>query len=307
MALYVGKRFVALILLLFGISVISFIILQLIPGSPVTALLGSSATDPDAVARLTRELGLNRPLPVQYGKWLHGVLTGNFGYSYVESESVSSLLRQNLPSTLELAGAGMLISVVGGIILGVIAAVRRHTGVDAVLMGGAMGLVAMPSFWLGLLLILLFAVKLSWLPVVGGTGFKGLILPALTLGLGLLGVTARFTRSSIIEASTGMHVLAARAKGLSSRKVFVRHVARNAVLPILTVIGLQVGSLLSGTVVVETVFSRPGIGRLLVQSILNKDFATVQAVTLIIAGSYTVINLIVDLLYPVLDPRVGDA
>jgi ABC-type dipeptide/oligopeptide/nickel transport system permease component len=307
MALYVGKRFVALILLLFGISVISFIILQLIPGSPVTALLGSSATDPDAVARLTRELGLNRPLPVQYGKWLHGVLAGNFGYSYVESESVSSLLRQNLPSTLELAGAGMLISVVGGIILGVIAAVRRHTGVDAVLMGGAMGLVAMPSFWLGLLLILLFAVKLSWLPVVGGTGFKGLILPALTLGLGLLGVTARFTRSSIIEASTGMHVLAARAKGLSSRKVFVRHVARNAVLPILTVIGLQVGSLLSGTVVVETVFSRPGIGRLLVQSILNKDFATVQAVTLIIAGSYTVINLIVDLLYPVLDPRVGDA
>jgi ABC-type dipeptide/oligopeptide/nickel transport system permease component len=167
--------------------------------------------------------------------------------------------------------------------------------------------VALPSFWLGLLLILLFAVKLSWLPVVGGTGFDGLILPALTLGLGLLGVTARFTRSSIIEASTGMHVLAARAKGLSSRKVFVRHVARNAVLPILTVIGLQVGSLLSGTVVVETVFSRPGIGRLLVQSILNKDYATVQAVTLIIAGSYTVINLIVDLLYPVLDPRVGDA
>jgi ABC-type dipeptide/oligopeptide/nickel transport system permease component len=307
MVLYVGKRFVALILLLFGISVISFIILQLIPGSPVTALLGSSATDPTAVARLTRELGLNRSLPVQYGKWLHGVLTGNFGYSYLESESVSSLLGQNLPSTLELAGAGMLISVVGGVILGVIAAVRRHTGVDAVLMGGAMGLVALPSFWLGLLLILLFAVKLSWLPVVGGTGFKGLILPALTLGLGLLGVTARFTRSSIIEASTGMHVLAARAKGLSSRKVFVRHVARNAVLPILTVIGLQVGSLLSGTVVVETVFSRPGIGRLLVQSILNKDYATVQAVTLIIAGSYTVINLIVDLLYPVLDPRVGDA
>lgn len=305
--LYVGKRLLALVVLLIGISILVFGMLQLIPGSPVSALLGQSATNPAAVARLTRELGLNRPLPVQYWLWLDHTLHGNLGYSYQNQQPVSALIRQNLPSTLVLAGSGLLISVVGGLVLGAVAAARRDTPADSVLMGIAMTLVALPSFWLGLILILVFAVALPWFPVVGGTSLRGLILPAFTLGLGVLGITARFVRSSLLEVMSSSHVVAARAKGLNRRTVFIKHVARNAMLPVLTVIGLQVGSLLSGAVLVETVFSRLGIGRLLVQSILNKDYATVQATVLIIAAFYVIANLVVDLLYPVLDPRIGGA
>jgi ABC-type dipeptide/oligopeptide/nickel transport system permease component len=303
--IYTGKRLAALVVLLIGIAILVFLMLQLIPGSPVTALLGQSATNPAAVARLTSELGLNRPLPVQFWRWLENAVQGNFGYSYNQQQPVSALLAQNLPSTVELAGAGLLISLVGGIALGVLGAVRRNSAADSVAMGVAMTLVALPSFWLGLVLILAFAVALPWFPVVGGTSLRGLVLPALPLGLGVLGITGRFVRSSLLEAMHSPHVAAARAKGLGRRTVFTRHVARNAVLPVLTVVGLQVGSLLSGTVLVEVVFSRPGIGRLLVQSILSKDYATVQATVLIIAGFYAVTNLVVDLLYPLLDPRVG--
>ena len=302
---YVGKRLLALVVLLIGISVLVFLMLQLIPGSPVSALLGQSATNPAAVARLTRELGLNRPLPVQYWLWLDDALHGNLGFSYQNQQPVSALIGQNLPSTLVLAGSGLLISLVGGIVLGAVAAARRDTAVDSVSMGIAMTLVALPSFWLGLILILVFAVTLPWFPVVGGTSLRGLVLPAFTLGLGVLGITGRFVRSSLLEVMNSSHVVAARAKGLNRRTVFFKHIARNAVLPVLTVIGLQVGSLLSGAVLVETVFSRLGIGRLLVQSILNKDYATVQATVLIIAAFYVVTNLVVDLLYPVLDPRIG--
>ena len=302
---YVGKRLLALVVLLIGISILVFLMLQLIPGSPVSALLGQSATNPAAVARLTRELGLNRPLPVQYWLWLDDALHGNLGFSYQNQQPVSALIRQNLPSTLVLAGSGLLISLVGGIVLGAVAAARRDTAVDSVSMGIAMTLVALPSFWLGLILILVFAVTLPWFPVVGGTSLRGLVLPAFTLGLGVLGITGRFVRSSLLEVMNSSHVVAARAKGLNRRTVFFKHIARNAVLPVLTVIGLQVGSLLSGAVLVETVFSRLGIGRLLVQSILNKDYATVQATVLIIAAFYVVTNLVVDLLYPVLDPRIG--
>jgi ABC-type dipeptide/oligopeptide/nickel transport system permease component len=301
---YVGKRLLALVVLLFAISVLVFLMLQAVPGSPVTALLGQSATNPAAVARLTQELGLNRPLPVQFWRWVDGVLHGNLGYSYQNQQPVSALIGQNLPSTVELAASGLLISLVGGIILGVVAAVRRNTAVDSVSMGIAMTLVALPSFWLGLILILLFAVVLPWFPVVGGSSLRGLVLPAFTLGLGVLGITGRFVRSSLLEQMHSSHVVAARAKGLNRRTVFVKHVARNAVLPVLTVVGLQIGALLSGTVLVEMVFSRAGIGRLLVQSILSKDYATVQATVLIIAGFYAVTNLIVDLLYPLLDPRI---
>jgi ABC-type dipeptide/oligopeptide/nickel transport system permease component len=303
--LYVGKRVLALIVLLIGISVLVFLMLQAIPGSPVSALLGESATNPAAVARLTAELGLNRPLPVQYWLWLDGTLHGNLGFSYQNQQPVAALIGQNLPSTLVLAGSGLLISLVGGILLGAFAAARRDTAADSVSMGVAMTLVALPSFWLGLILILVFAVALPWFPVVGGTSLRGLVLPALTLGLGVLGITGRFVRSSLVGVMDSPHVVAARAKGLSRRAVFVKHISRNAVLPVVTVIGLQVGSLLSGAVLVETVFSRAGIGRLLVQSILNKDYATVQATVLIIAGFYAVTNLVVDLLYPVLDPRIG--
>jgi ABC-type dipeptide/oligopeptide/nickel transport system permease component len=304
--LYVGKRLLALVALLIGISILVFLMLQLIPGSEVSALLGQQgATSPAAVASLTKELGLNKPLPVQYWRWLDGVLHGNLGFSYQSQQPVSALIAQNLPSTLVLAAAGLLISLVGGILLGAVAAARRDSVTDSVSMGIAMTLVALPSFWLGLILILVFAVALPWFPVVGGTSLRGLVLPAFTLGLGVLGITGRFVRSSLLEVMGSPHVVAARAKGLNRRTVFVKHIARNAVLPVLTIVGLQVGSLLSGAILVETVFSRVGIGRLLVQSILNKDYPTVQATVLIIAACYAVINLVVDLLYPVLDPRIG--
>jgi ABC-type dipeptide/oligopeptide/nickel transport system permease component len=304
MALYILKRLASLVVLLFGISVLVFLILKLIPGNPVTALLGTSATDPANVARLTKELGLDQPLPVQFGRWLGGVVRGNLGYSYLDQQPVDSLIGENLPSTLELAGAGLLISLVGGIAIGVVAAIRRGSSFDAVSMAVSMGVVALPSFFLGIILILIFAVDIRVFPVVGGTNLQGLVLPGLTLGLGLVGVTARFVRSSIVEVANSLHVVAARAKGLTPRQVFVKHVARNAVAPVLTILGLQVGALLSGTVLVEVVFSRPGIGRLLVNSILDKDYPTVQAIVLLIAAVYTLTNLAVDLLYPLLDPRV---
>jgi ABC-type dipeptide/oligopeptide/nickel transport system permease component len=172
-------------------------------------------------------------------------------------------------------------------------------------MSVALAFMSIPSFWLGLLLILLFAVTLPWFQVVGGTSLHGLVLPAATLALGTIGFNARFVRSSLIQAQSQKHVLTARAKGLTRARVFLKHGARNALLPIVTVVGLQVGHLLSGTVVVETVFSRPGLGRLMVQAILAKDYFTVQAVVLIIAVTYAVVNFLVDLLYPVLDPRIA--
>jgi ABC-type dipeptide/oligopeptide/nickel transport system permease component len=301
---YIAKRLAALVLLLFGISILVFLILKLIPGSPVVALLGSSSASPAVVARLTRELGLNQSLPVQYAIWLGGVLRGNLGYSYLEHEPVAALIGQNLPATVELAGVGLVVSLVGGIAVGVFAATRPRSALDGISMGAAMGLVAVPSFFLGLILILVFAVELPIFPVVGGSNLRGLVLPSLTLGLGFLGVTARFVRSSVMEAASSLHVVAAKARGLTARQVFVRHIARNALPPVLTVVGLQVGALLSGTVLIEVVFSRPGIGGLLVQAILSKDYPTVQAVVLMIAGFYTLTNLAVDLLYPLLDPRV---
>jgi ABC-type dipeptide/oligopeptide/nickel transport system permease component len=301
---YVFRRLVAIIALAFGISVIAFLILRLIPGDPVVALLGTSASDTAVIERLRQQLGLDQPLYTQYLIWMANVFRGDFGYSYGYQQTVSSLLAANFPATIQLTIAGLALSLTFGTILGVAAALRRNRAVDIATMGLALTCMSIPSFWLGLLLILVFAVTLPWFDVVGGTSLKGLVLPAVTLALGSMGFNARFVRSSIIAAQVQKHVMTARAKGITRVQVFVRHVMRNALLPILTVVGLQVGQLLSGTVVVETVFSRPGIGRLLVQAILAKDYLTVQAVVLIIAVLYALTNFIVDLLYPVFDPRV---
>ncbi|MGH7918983.1 MAG: ABC transporter permease [Candidatus Dormibacteraceae bacterium] len=300
---YALKRIGAVIVLLFAISIFVFLILHLIPGNPVQAILGGGQVTPLEVRRLTNQLGLNEPLPEQYLVWLKGVFTGNLGYSYANSSTVASLIGINLPWTLELSAAGLAVSLVLGTPLGVLAAVYRDGPLDTVTMAVALTCFSLPSFWLGLILILVFAVTLQLFPVVGGASLQGLVLPAVTLGLGVMGVTARFVRSSVVQAMQNRHVVTARAKGLTARRVFVRHVLRNSILPVLTVVGVQVGALLSGTVLIETVFSRPGVGRLLVQSILAKDYLTVQAIVLIIAAMYAVSNLVVDLLYPVLDPR----
>lgn len=303
---YVLRRLVSIVALAFGISIISFLIIRLIPGDPVIALLGTNAGDKELIERLREQLGLNQPMQVQYLSWISNVLRGDFGYSYGNQQSVRSLLAANFPATIQLTIAGLAISLTFGMILGIVAALKRNKALDTATMGAALTFMSIPSFWLGLLLILTFAVTLPWFDVVGGTSLKGLVLPAVTLALGSIGFNARFVRSSIIAAQVQKHVITARAKGITRARVFVKHVLRNALLPILTIVGIQVGQLLSGTVIVETVFSRPGIGRLLVQAILAKDYLTVQAVVLIIAVIYAVTNFIVDLLYPVFDPRVAN-
>ena len=305
MTRYVLARLGAIVALAFGISVLVFLIIRLIPGDPAIVLLGTNAGDAEMVARLHHQLGLDQPIYGQYARWIGQVAQGDFGYSYGNQQSVASLLAANFPATLQLMTAGLALSLLLGSLIGGVAAVRRNRGADLVAMGVSLAFMSIPSFWLGLLLILLFAVELPWFEVVGGTSLRGLVLPAVTLALGSIGFNARFVRSSVIAAQGRHYVLTARAKGVSRGKVFVRHVLRNALLPILTVVGLQVGQLLSGTVLVETVFSRPGIGRLLVQAILGKDYLTVQAVVLIIAVLYALTNFVVDLLYPVLDPRIA--
>lgn len=305
MSAYIARRLVAILALTFGISVVVFLIIRLIPGDPAIVLLGTNAGDPALVARLHRQLGLDLPIQVQYLRWIGDILHGNFGYSFGYQQSVDSLLAANFPATIQLTLASLGISLVLGAPIGATAALKRNTALDTAAMGFALTCMSMPSFWLGLLLILGFAVKLPWFDVVGGTSLKGLVLPAVTLALGSAGFNARFIRSSVIHALAQKHVITARAKGTTRLQVLLRHVFRNALLPVVTVVGLQIGQLLSGTIVVETVFSRPGIGRLLVQAILSKDYLTVQAVVLIVAVIYAVTNFIVDLTYPLLDPRIA--
>jgi ABC-type dipeptide/oligopeptide/nickel transport system permease component len=305
MTRYLLRRLGGLVALLLGISILVFLMIRLIPGDPVTTILGQSAADPATVDRVRHQLGLDQPLIVQYFTWLKGVVVGNFGYSYSQQRSVTSLIAANIGFTLSLTLSALLLTIILGLLLGVIAGVKRGTPTDTGIMGTVLTFLSLPSFWLGSMLLVIFAVKLPIFDVVGGQGLRGLVLPTLTLALGGMGFLARFVRSSVVDTARQKYVITARAKGLSSRSVVMGQVVRNALLPVLTVVGLQLGNLLSGTVIVETVFSRPGIGRLLVDSILQKDYLTVQAVVLLIATIYAVVNTVVDLLYPVLDPRVA--
>ncbi|HWG01031.1 MAG TPA: ABC transporter permease [Trebonia sp.] len=305
MTRYLIKRLAGVIVLAFGISVVVFLIIRLVPGNPAISILGTNAGNPALVARLENQLGLNQPITTQYVKWIGGVLQANFGYSYDQQLPVATLIADNLGPTLELTLFALVLTVVFGLILGVTAALKRNSAYDTVSMGTALTFLSLPSFWLGLVLLVIFAVQLHWFAVVGGSGFKGLVLPAVTLALGGIGFTARFVRSSVIEALRQQHVVTSRAKGLSRSAVLVKHVIRNSLLPVFTIVGLQTGNLLSGAVIIETVFSRPGLGRLLVNAILAKDYETVQAVVLVIALMYALVNFVVDILYPVLDPRIA--
>lgn len=304
MSTYLARRLAAAPVLIFGVSILVFLFIHLIPGDPASAILGTNVGDPSLVARLHRQLGIDLPLPEQYGHWLNNALHGDFGYSYIQQRSVSNLVMTNLGWTVQLIAASLVISLLLGTVAGTVAALRRNHGVDTVVMTTALVFLSVPSFWLGLLLIVAFAVNLHLVAVVGGGSLSGLVLPAVTLGLGSMGFIARFVRSSIIDALGQPHVLYARARGLSGRSVLGRHVMRNAIPPVLTVVGLEAGTLVTGAVVVETIFSRPGLGRLLVYSSINKDYPTVQAVVLVIAVIYVLINLVVDLLHPILDPRL---
>ena len=301
---YLTKRLLAAVPVLLGISVAVFLMMHLVPGDPAKMMLGELAVQKEAVDNLRRQLGLDDPIPVQYWRFLGGALRGDLGRSILENQPVARMIWQVLPSTIELTLAGLGIAVVLGFILGVTAAVRQNSWVDNASMVVALWGVSMPSFWMGLLLIFLFSLKLGWLPATGQGGFERLLMPAFTLGYVASAVIARLVRSSMLEVLRQDYVRTARAKGLANRLVIYRHALKNALIPVVTVLGLQFGALLGGAVIIETVFSRPGIGRLAVTSILSKDFQVTQGTVLMSAVFYTLVNIAVDFSYAILDPRI---
>jgi peptide/nickel transport system permease protein len=305
MGRYILRRLLLTIPVLIGVSIAVFSMMHLIPGDPALALLRGQPEVTDAdIQRVRDQMGLNDPLPVQYIKWASRAVQGDFGNSVQTRRPVLFDIKVQAPSTIKLALTAMVLAVVMGSVLGTVSALRKNTWVDSLAMVTALFGVSMPTFWFGLILMYIFALRLGWLPAVGNTGFKSLILPAVALGMDFSAVTARLVRANLIEVMVSDYVKTARAKGLSERIVVMRHALRNAIIPSITIIGVQFGTLLAGAVVIETVFARQGIGRLLLSSIIGKDFPTVQAIVMLAAIVYLVINLLVDLSYAFLDPRI---
>ena len=303
MIVYVVRRLFLLVPVLIGVSVVSFFLLQLVPGDPALILAGEEATE-EVLARIRQEYGLNRPLPVQFLAYLRHVARGDLGISIQSRQPVATLLAQRFPFTLKLAFLAILVSATLGVIAGIVAANHRNSSLDiAALLGSLVG-ISLPIFWLGLLAILVFSVKLRWLPS-GGTGTPAhLLLPALVLGAASSAVIARTTRASMLEVLRQDYVRTARAKGVSDRLVVYRHALGNAMIPILTVFGLEFGYNLSGAVLTETVFSLPGVGRLIVEGIFARDYPVVQGALLVVATTFVLVNLLTDIAYAFFDPRI---
>ena len=300
---YLIRRLLLTIPVLLGVATLVFSLIHLVPGDPVQAMLGESAS-PQDIAELRGRLGLDRPLLVQYGAFLKGVTRGDLGASLRTNQTVTAAIAERLPATLELAFAAMGVAVLIAIPLGILAAVRAGTRVDHAATTLALLGISMPNFWLGPLLAILFSVTLGWLPVSGRGTAAHLVLPAVTLGAPLAAVLARMTRASVIEELRELYVLAARARGVSRTRAVLRHAFRNSLIPIVTVLGLQFGAVLTGAVITETIFAWPGVGRLLIQSISFRDYPLVQGCILLIAITYVAMNLITDLAYGFLDPRI---
>jgi ABC-type dipeptide/oligopeptide/nickel transport system permease component len=314
MAKFVAGRLVESIPVLLLASLLVFSILHLIPGDPVDVMLGAAAFgigDPaqhaKLVADIREQLGLNDPLPLQYVRWLWGVIRLDLGESFLRHAPVAELIAQRLPSTLELALTALGLSVALGIGMGIVAALRRNTWVDGAVMVLSLGGVSMPSFWSAMLMILLFSVTLNLLPATGSGSFDRLVLPALVLGYEGTGLIARLTRASLLEVLGREYITTARAKGLYRRIVVTRHALRNALIPVVTVVGLQLGRLLAGSIIVETVFARQGVGQLAIEAILQKDYPLVQGIILLTAASYVVANLLVDISYGLINPKIRAA
>lgn len=303
MGRFIVRRLVQTIPVLLGVATLVFLLIHLVPGDPVQAMLGDTA-EPADVARLRAQLGLDRPLYVQYLAFLADAATGDFGTSLRTREPVFRSIVARLPATGELALAAVCIAVTLAIPLGVLAAVRARTRVDRAATLLALVGASIPSFWLGPLLALVFSIALGWLPVSGRGTVAHLVLPAITLSAPLAAVLMRLTRASVIEEIRELYVLAALARGASQARAVLRHALRNSLVPVITVLGLQVGSVLTGAVITETIFAWPGVGRLLVQSIGFRDYPMVQGCILLIAVIYVSVNLLVDILYGVLDPRI---
>jgi peptide/nickel transport system permease protein len=304
MLTWILRRILAVVPVLFGVTLAVFSMLFLVPGDPVKMMLAEFVTNPDQVAQMRAQLHLDEPILKQYGRFVTSAARGDLGTSIRSRRPVTIEIGENLASTAQLALAAMLVAVGIGIPLGLLAALSRNSWLDVASMGTALLGVSMPSFWLGLLLIFVFSLHLAWFPATGGGDLHHLVLPAVTLGMIAAAIIARLTRSSMLEVLGQDYVRTARAKGLGSFSVVVRHALKNALIPIITIFGLQFGNLLAGAVIVETVFSRPGLGRLIVGGILNKDFPLVQGVVLFVATIYVLINLLVDVAYAYADPRI---
>ena len=303
MARFLARRLLLTVPVLAGVATLVFSLLHLVPGDPAQAMLGESAT-PVETAALRARLGLDQPLHRQYMRFLAGAVRGDLGRSFRTNEPVVQAIAERLPATLELAAAAMAVAVVVAIPLGVAAAAWAGTGVDLAATSTALIGISVPSFWLGPMLAIVFSVMLGWFPVSGRGTIGHMVLPAITLGAPLAAVLARMTRASVIEELGEPYVLAARARGVSRARAVLRHAARNGLIPIVTVVGLQAGAVLTGAVITETIFAWPGVGRLLVQSIGFRDYPLVQGCILFIAVSYVSVNVVVDVLYGFLDPRI---
>ena len=297
--------------MLLGMSVLVFLIIRLVPGDPVLAVLGLNAT-PELVARLREELGLNDPIYVQYVNWLGDLLQGDFGLDYRSNEPIGSLLLERLPVTLELTGMALLLAIVFAIPLGVLGAVRRGRAADKATQGISMVGISIPDFWLGIMLILVFSLGLGILPSSGFVPFREdpvenirhMILPSLALAAGLAGVLIRVTRAAMLDVLHEDYIRFTRAKGVSERAVVFKHALRNAAIPIVTVVGLQAGYLLGGAIVIEYVFALPGVGRLVLDSVLQRNYPLVQASVLMVGLMFVLTNVAADLLYAVLNPKL---
>ena len=300
---YVLRRLLLLIPVLLGVSLLVFTIMSLTPGDPAQLILGENAPK-EAILKLREEMGLNDPFLVQYFRFVGKAVLGDFGRSYTTGREVFGEIFSRFPNTLILAVIGIIISVCIGIPVGIISATRQYSFLDSFSMVLALLGVSMPVFWLGLMLILTFSVKLGLLPSGGFDGFKSLILPSLTLGVGSAAIITRMTRSSMLEVIRQDYIRTARAKGVAEKVVINKHALKNALIPIITVVGLQFGGLLGGAVLTESVYSWPGVGRLMVDAIRQKDTPTVLAAVVFLAATFSVVNQLVDILYAYVDPRI---
>lgn len=309
---YITRRVLLLIPLLLAVSLITFTLIHIAPGDPISTRFGLDprGVDQETIDRLREELGLNEPLPVQYVNYLKNLLQGDLGNSISTRSPVLDEIISRIPATLELAVAAMTIVLLVALPLGIISAINRGSLIDNLSMGGALLGVSMPSFWFGIMLMLLFSLKLGWLPSSGrGDGtfiseMKALIMPATTLAAGMVGLVTRVMRSSMLEVLNQDYVWTARSKGLMPRIVLLRHCLRNGLIPVLTILGLQFASLLGGTVIIETIFAWPGIGRLAVNAIWRRDYPVIMGTVLVFSTVFVLVNLLVDVLYTYIDPRI---
>jgi len=299
----IGRRLLATVPLLLAVSVVVFSFVHALPGDPAVLFLGEEAT-PENLARFRAKLGFDRPLIVQYGEWLGRAVQGDRGRSIRTNQPVVSAIVERLPVTLRLIAFSMVISLCIAVPLGIVSAVKRNSGVDLASTFFALFGFSTPNFWLGLILIYVFALLLRWLPASGFDGVRSLILPSITLGTALAALVTRQLRSGMLEVLRQDYVRTAQAKGLADRMVIGKHALKNALISVVTVIGLQIGALLGNTIITESLFALPGVGRLMIDSVFSRDFFVVQGVILFLAVGYVVANLAVDILYSYLDPRI---